>query len=509
MPWNKTGRNLGLAAFLVTTLALIVATLSAAGSGKLTIFLPQSNFAVDIFDVGGKEYADLSSVLQGLGQVAGALGETKYSLRFANVEAEFENGSSQARVGRNVVQLASPFVIQDRRGLVPLRSVAELLPHFIQQRVDYHEVSRRLYVGNAAGHFNVELINNGAALQFTFTSPVTPQISAEGGALRLQFLRDGITSAAENWKFESQLINSASYEETASGPQITVSAHEPLLASFANGGRVISIAAAPSPESATTAVPAPVTSAPAQSAATPAPAPPAASAANAGQAPIENQPSAAVSPAGAQSGPLGVNVPRAHYMILLDAGHGGEERGAALSEHLAEKDVTLALARRLRIELQNRGVSSFLLRDSDSTISPDQRAIAANGVHASLYIALHAGTLGRGVRIYTSVLAPQPPSAASSFIPWETAQAGYVVSSRKLAAAILDQFNKQNADVPAELLPAPVRPLNNISSPALAIEVPPQHSVAETLGDATYQQSLATALAAAIAGVKPQLGGTP
>ena len=196
-------------------------------------------------------------------------------------------------------------------------------------------------------------------------------------------------------------------------------------------------------------------------------------------------------------------------MVLLDAGHGGEERGAALSEHLAEKDVTLALARRLRTELQNRGVSSFLLRDSDSTISPDQRAIAANGVHASLYIALHAGTLGRGVRIYTSVLAPQPPSAASSFVPWETAQAGYVVSSRKLAAAILDQFNRQNADVPAELLPAPVRPLNNISSPALAIEVPPQHSVAETLGDATYQQSLATALAAAIAGVKPQLGGTP
>jgi len=45
------------------------------------------------------------------------------------------------------------------------------------------------------------------------------------GKERLQFLRDGITSAAENWKFESQLINSASYEETASGPQITVSAH--------------------------------------------------------------------------------------------------------------------------------------------------------------------------------------------------------------------------------------------------------------------------------------------
>ena len=508
MPWNKTGRNLGLAAFLVMTLALIVATLSAAGSGKLTIFLPQSNFAVDIFDVGGKEYADLSSVLQGLGPVAGSLGETKYSLRFANLEAEFENGSSQARVGRNVVQLASPFVIQDRRGLVPLRSVAELLPHFIQQRVDYHEVSRRLYVGNAAAHFNVELINNGAALQFTFTSPVTPQISAEGGALRLQFLRDGITSAAENWKFESQLINSASYEETASGPQITVSAHEPLLASFANGGRVISIAAAPRPEVA--AAPGPATTSPAP--VLPPTNQPAAqtgiSTTNPTPTPAANEP-AAVTPGGMENGPLGVNVPRAHYMVLLDASHGGDERGAALSEHLAEKDVTLALARRLRTELQIRGVTSFLLRDSDSTISADQRATAANGVRASLYIALHAGTLGRGVRIYTSVLPPQPAPPASSFIPWETAQAGYVAASRKLAAAILEQFNKQNSDLPAELLPAPVRPLNNISLPALAVEVSPQHSQAETLGDATYQQSLATALAGAIAAVKPQLGATP
>jgi len=79
----------------------------------------------------------------------------------------------------------------------------------------------------------------------------------------------------------------------------------------------------------------------------------------------------------------------------------------------------------------------------------------------------------------------------------------------ELALSVAEETDERMASLPAELLPAPVRPLNNISSPALAIEVPPQHSVAETLSDATYQQSLATALAAAIAGVKPQLGGTP
>src|SRR2546423_9810945 len=141
MRWNRRGSRYALAAAALA-MAAVASMMFAADGEKLTIFLPQSSFTADLFQIGGQEYADLSSVLQGLGPVAGALGDKKYNLRFGNIEAEFEDGSRQAKIGRNPVQLAGPFVIQERRGLVPLRSVAELVPHFTDERVDDRRSSR-------------------------------------------------------------------------------------------------------------------------------------------------------------------------------------------------------------------------------------------------------------------------------------------------------------------------------------------------------------------------------
>src|SRR6266704_3786554 len=56
------------------------------------------------------------------------------------------------------------------------------------------------------------------------------------------------------------------------------------------------------------------------------------------------------------------------FLVVIDAAHGGSERGAAFTPKLVEKDVTLAIARRLRRELENRGISVLMLRDSDATL---------------------------------------------------------------------------------------------------------------------------------------------
>jgi N-acetylmuramoyl-L-alanine amidase len=189
-------------------------------------------------------------------------------------------------------------------------------------------------------------------------------------------------------------------------------------------------------------------------------------------------------------------------LIVLDAAHGGDERGAALTGQLAEKDITLAIARRLHTELENRGIPSFMLRDSDSTISLDQRATAANSLRGALYLAIHAGTLGRGVRIYTSMLAPTAP--AQGLLPWETAQASFVGSSQRIATAMLDDMGKRAVDFPIVLLPAPVRPLNNIAGAGVAVEVAPQGRNPDTLSDASYQQAIAAALANAIVAAHPE-----
>ncbi len=107
---------------------------------------------------------------------------------------------------------------------------------------------------------------------------------------------------------------------------------------------------------------------------------------------------------------------------MVDASHGGNDRGEALSSTLAEKDVTAAFARRLRQELESRGIPTLVLRDSDATVSLDERAYYANSTHAAIYIALHAASNGHGVRIYTALLPYSGEEDDGPFRPWMRAQ---------------------------------------------------------------------------------------
>jgi N-acetylmuramoyl-L-alanine amidase len=196
--------------------------------------------------------------------------------------------------------------------------------------------------------------------------------------------------------------------------------------------------------------------------------------------------------------------PVRRYLVALDASHGGDERGAALADNLPEKDVTLALARRIRGQLENRGISTLMLRDGDATLSADQRASSANSAHVSVYLAIHAGTDGIGVRICTAALASQTDTRGP-FLSWNTAQAAYISASQAVANNLEAQLSRS---LPARLLSAPLRPLNNVIAPAVAIEIAPRQpgNVAD-LNAPDYQQSIAAALATAIANARDGAGG--
>lgn len=78
--------------------------------------------------------------------------------------------------------------------------------------------------------------------------------------------------------------------------------------------------------------------------------------------------------------------------IAIDAGHGGREEGAlGRRTRIAEKTITLDVARRVQQFLQQRlrGVRSFLIRNRDQTLSIDQRAAAARQGRADLLISIH------------------------------------------------------------------------------------------------------------------------
>jgi N-acetylmuramoyl-L-alanine amidase len=191
----------------------------------------------------------------------------------------------------------------------------------------------------------------------------------------------------------------------------------------------------------------------------------------------------------------------------VDASHGGADRGEALSPTLAEKDVTLAFAHLLRQELESRGISTLILRDSDANLSIDDRASFANTTHAAIYVALHATSTGHGVRLYTSMLPYSQSEDRGPFRSWQTAQSCSISISQLAAASLADSLKK--IEIPVRTLTAPLRPLNNVVTAAIAVEVAPPASEVSALTSPDYQQLIAGALANGIFAMRGQLGGTP
>jgi N-acetylmuramoyl-L-alanine amidase len=191
----------------------------------------------------------------------------------------------------------------------------------------------------------------------------------------------------------------------------------------------------------------------------------------------------------------------------VDASHGGNDRGEALSPSLAEKDITVAFARRLRQELESRGISTLVLRDSDANLSLDDRAFFANNTHAAVYIALHAASNGHGVRVYTALLPYGGEDDRGPFRSWTGAQSSSIPLSQAAAASVAGELKKLQVTV--RTLTSPIRPLNNIVTAAIAVEVAPPASDLSTLNAPDYQQLIAGAVANGILAIRPQLGAAP
>lgn len=202
------------------------------------------------------------------------------------------------------------------------------------------------------------------------------------------------------------------------------------------------------------------------------------------------------------------------FAVVVDAAHGGGDNGAALVSGALEKNYTLALAMRLRVLLNARGIHAILTRSSDGAVDPLSRATTANHAHASACVLLHATATGNGVHLFTSSLAParrriavdstagDSPSADSTggdrrrnFLPWQTAQASYETESLRLESDVNSALAEQH--VPVLLDRTSLAPLDSLACPAVAVEVAPLD--ANTLVvDEAYREKMAQALAAAL-----------
>lgn len=95
-------------------------------------------------------------------------------------------------------------------------------------------------------------------------------------------------------------------------------------------------------------------------------------------------------PPSAPSGGSAVPVRKHRVRVMIDPGHGGKDPGAVGPTGLREKDVVLAIGRRIREKLERSGEFDVrMTRDDDVFIPLEERTAMANKGRADIFVSLH------------------------------------------------------------------------------------------------------------------------
>lgn len=106
-------------------------------------------------------------------------------------------------------------------------------------------------------------------------------------------------------------------------------------------------------------------------------------------------------------------------IVAVDAGHGGEDPGAHGRGGTREKNVTLAIARRLKAQIDDTpGMRALLIRDGDYFIPLGGRVDKASKANADLFVSIHADAFVKPHARGSSVFALSERGATSANASW-------------------------------------------------------------------------------------------
>ena len=80
---------------------------------------------------------------------------------------------------------------------------------------------------------------------------------------------------------------------------------------------------------------------------------------------------------------------------MIDAGHGGYDRGGIPGQRVSEKDMTLDVARRLKSVLAASGYRVVMTRDSDVFVPLGTRTAIANSNRNAIFVSVHFNSATR------------------------------------------------------------------------------------------------------------------
>jgi N-acetylmuramoyl-L-alanine amidase len=224
-------------------------------------------------------------------------------------------------------------------------------------------------------------------------------------------------------------------------------------------------------------------------------------------------------------------------VIVIDAGHGGEDPGARGRGGTYEKHVTLAIARKLKAMIdQEPNMRGVLTRDDDYFIPLQVRVQKARRVNADLFVSVHADAFIKPHARGSSVFALSDSGATSAAARWlakkeneadliggvnldvpdpylkqtllDLSQTATINDSLKLGKSVLAELGGINTLHKSAVEQAGFAVLKSPDIPSILVETAfisnPQEE--RKLGDPAYQNKMADAI---LSGIKRYFAKNP
>jgi hypothetical protein len=127
MRWSS--RPIVLAVFAISLFMPL--TSDSADEARISIYSTVANYSLPVVDRQGQQYVGLLEILEPLGKVSSRSDGNRWKIHYNEIDGEFTTGKTRGRVGGRNVDLTSAFLLENGRGMVPLASLAVVLPRFL------------------------------------------------------------------------------------------------------------------------------------------------------------------------------------------------------------------------------------------------------------------------------------------------------------------------------------------------------------------------------------------
>ena len=366
-----------------------------------------------------------------------------------------------ASVAGKLISLPAPPVRSGRRWLLPLEFISRVLATIYDARMDLRKQAHLLIVGDLRVPrvlMRYELLGTGARLTVDATPRANASVSQENDRLMI--------------KFEADALDVVLPQIQPQGLVQGVRVADPISVAVDLGPRFAAFRATTQPLETSARLTIDIVAATTEPAApSPTPVPP--------LTPLPD---------------LGTVEQASVHTVVIDPGHGGEDAGVKGPGGTKEKDLTLAVARRLKASIESRlGIRVLLTRDDDRNIAVDDRAAVANNNKADLFLSLHAsaslrlGTAGASVFIAAFDKNAEDQARASlgterlptfsggqrdiELVLWDFAQIRHLDRSAELAEIVEQQLRDHIPLSSRAIDRAPLRVLESANMPAVIIEM--------------------------------------